>query len=497
MDIILMRFFVLFVVVAALSQFGTSSSKCLEKNNFLGQLARASPIPVAIYDTPNIPRPEEQRQCGSEWVGHGTCCNTRDLLFYFQMEKKLIDLDFLKKRESILKMHSALFNISKTDNIPQEAKYLLSKTLLEIRDIYTRCQNAYLSIRGPALCSVCSGRSEIFFNDVKDKLLIDLATCKSVISSCQPAFETHQSILNSFDKVVEGLAKNMASQNVVQATYLMESRDQASTYAPPKHLLEAFDFIRTRKTEKEQENGMMIACSMLVDIVKKPFTRVIGRDTYRIEQLVLLDYKLSTSFPEAYKLKEKYLHDIELLNQQETQEILKEADERQTNSSLSQNNSRIQISQKFETLRILREKSYLSDLEVLKNKTKDLKKFFDDWEKRTSDQSEDVREIERKQRVEEFRKNILNFKAKAIEAKNTKLASGIKREDLRKIVIATPWSRNLNFASLSTISETADSMILLKVADNEIIDTALQNPMAFVVDRHSKYQAANMSLVFP
>lgn len=50
------------------------------------------------------------------------------------------------------------------------------------------CWNYMKAVRGSALCSICSGRSEIFFKD--DKALISMDTCLQAVNSCEGFFMT-------------------------------------------------------------------------------------------------------------------------------------------------------------------------------------------------------------------------------------------------------------------------------------------------------------------
>lgn len=289
-----------------LASSGICSSNCFGKNKFLDQLAKSNTIPVEIFGTPTTAGLEETNQCGSEWKDHGVCCNPDDLFLYFRHEERMIWNEYQKKRDSIGEIVQRLEKLLHGKSKPPIANYLIRRGFKRLQNEYSKCQEALLHIRGPALCSVCSGRSETFFNSKKDKLLIDKDTCKTAIAACQPAFDLHHVISQNMSQVIDEVIAVVDVKDLEDLSLMMLERNKSLMYTPPKHLISAFSAIKEANTTKNQDQALVSACSLLVDIVKKPYTLVRGASSKFHLDVVQNDYHLKKNFSEAFKLKRTF-----------------------------------------------------------------------------------------------------------------------------------------------------------------------------------------------
>ncbi len=67
-----------------------------------------------------------------------------------------------------------------------------------------------INLRRNALCSVCSGRSEVYFQD--DKLIIDRATCSLITSKCLPFFELVVKFFTGIEKIVDKVMNHYSEE---------------------------------------------------------------------------------------------------------------------------------------------------------------------------------------------------------------------------------------------------------------------------------------------
>lgn len=475
-----MKNLLLFVCLLTFAGLGICSSLCLEKNKFLSQLASASPIPVEIYSTPNSTAPESSSHCGSEWKDHGTCCNPNDLLYFFNHEIKMIENDFHQKRQRMIRTQDLIEKLNPTSENSLKKDSLFNDTMKEKYFGYNKCEKALLSIRGPALCSVCSGRSEIFFNDKKDKLLIDLASCKNVIETCKPAFETHHYMIQMLDGATKQSSASNSQDKANLLSQIGKLRAEMMELAPPQHLMDAFKKISFRDTNKEELDRKSIeACSLLIDIMKKPIAK--DNTWYVVDQEfeMAMDLQLSKKFPTAFKLKVEFDNDAkDLLKQRHNKVLLARAKKPKNLLELEK-----AYASEWENAMFLREKKLVADFKVLMSQDAKLylimRRFIHGLEEK------------HKSIIKRSKNNVLNGASRHVIFNTTSLNT------TKPIKITLPGSRSLGIFPSGLGLELADSMILLKVPEEEILDTLAENPTAFVVGQGAIYQPANLSLAFP
>lgn len=503
----------IFLIEAVFMAVSSISSTCPDKNSFLNQLANSKPIPVVIYPSPDSNVLDGISQCDPEWRNFGTCCDPDDLLLYFRQERKFIEQEYDMKVKSVVEMVGSLQKIFENKQKSKFVSFLLGNGSSTLVKDYEKCKNGLLSIRGPALCSVCSGRSELFFNNKKDKLLIDMDTCKKAISACEPAFDAHSSIVNNMGQAIEDSIAVTTDKKFLFIIDLMNSRGNSLKYSPPQHLIEAFQTIKNSSSQKLKDQASMAACSMLVDVVKKPFTRVEGAFAQVIDNINMRDYLFKQKFKTAvFRLKKAFEANMAVLTQQES--LKAQLLEEKFNAILASPNrpqnltkfyhekylEKTQITQYFEGLKTEERKRYRERLNEYNITQKDITIFELGLVFSTINIASKFNSIDQSEALSQNRSHLEFIISNAERLKNLVLAEYIKAnaESFGFIRISTPASRSLFSSSdVTELLKNSDSQVLLKVDPQFLRQTELDNPLAFVVDRGSEYRPANLTLAFP
>ena len=249
-----------------------TANSCLQKNPFIKSLAAPGLTHVEIFAQPKTGR---FMYCSSEWRPHGSCCNSEDLViasnfddFVIRKNKEVI---FYKVYhiENILKM--ALDYSLSTHWLGENKKFVREViaiiNLESFRKHTDRCWNHMSKIRNSALCSTCSGRSELFFS--KDKILISADACRDIVDSCQPYFahlEQIYSLIKSKRTPFEKMVLELNPYSTIKS-----SIDLFFQISPPAQLWEAFaEYVKHRGDEQRAGLHSAKVCSMIANIKKLP-----------------------------------------------------------------------------------------------------------------------------------------------------------------------------------------------------------------------------------
>lgn len=159
-------------------------------------------------------------------------------------------------------------NVSKAINKSEEFK--------DFGNHSSRCWSQMEKIRQSALCSICSGRSQIFFKS--SKALISEATCLKTVYECKRFFFA----LNGLAQLLEESEASAAEDLTAEESDAAELQEALAAYRPPAALLAAFaEFERLRSTP-----AAVAVCEMVVNIRKPPYILVMnGRGLQRFEVL--------------------------------------------------------------------------------------------------------------------------------------------------------------------------------------------------------------------
>lgn len=458
-----MRILTFLVVVGSLILTAKCTSSCLVKNQFLGQLADSSPVPVLIYSTPNQSGLEGVPQCGSEWKTYGTCCDREDLYLYFIHEAKMIEADYQAKITSFIRIIHGFYSIIKTNTGPLVEYFNLFGDSGRFQRKLSKCKESLLEIRGNALCSVCSGRSDLFFNSKKNRLLLDLPTCKRALDACEPAFYLHDTVVKKLKDIINNLIAVTIPSRLYNIMGMMEAVDLTIKYAPPKYLIDAFERLKLSDSEKEIDEASVSACSLLIDILKKPFSLYRGAFAKRVVDESLYWYEMKKRFPSAFQLWRNYQDELALLEQQRklknkaiVEELEQKLDEieREKISSGAKNvksyylkesyNTKIrEVDREFSLLNVGKTQIYKISFDRLRAQNPELANFSYQKSKEIDSKSKTNLQSEKDQKHLEYLRNIEYVKMVAQKTNNHALVDEIDKT-IARLGVQTSSSRSLD-----------------------------------------------------
>lgn len=305
------------------------------------------------------------------------------------------------------------------------------------------CWNYMKVVRGSALCSICSGRSEVFFKE--NKALISLDTCLKAVGSCEGFFLT----LVDLAKALEAYNQNKPSGITKEEKERMNQLQiDLKKFHPPQTLVKSFQHYNKIKEKPDQaKNEAIRICSMIMNIRKAPFILVMNREG--VSRVMAI-------------IKKK----LELAKSKETEEINRTTEERLKN---------------LENFRI---KNNLTetDASIIEKKAKILK--F---------QHEKLRRLDQ---VLKKRKSNLNRKVKTLQ-------NNWNKKNQRKLLSISEALTNLEDHDESSpdpseendpFYPTLDSQVF--ISDTLVFD-ALNDASLSVVVHGSDLHPMNMSLKFP
>jgi hypothetical protein len=254
-----------------------SSLKCERKNAFLPDMATSKPLGVKILDRPVK---TDLHHCHHEWTAHGTCCDQHDLLAYYRLEGIMMDHSEVNLVKAFEEMRKAIEKTTDTLVITPEkssATANASQHLKEYKGINSfanfaqdskRCWSSMKKVRGSALCSICSGRSEHYF--LKEKILVTKEVCGTVVEDCEMFFLKLWKIIKKFPEVVDSYRKIQRFREELEDVEIMKK--DLDLYSPPRELLDAFAEYEEMKRQKYSASTMAARiCSMILNIRKKPY----------------------------------------------------------------------------------------------------------------------------------------------------------------------------------------------------------------------------------
>lgn len=153
-----MRIAILALLLAlSVSAVIESSQTCLTKNGFLGQMKTDHPHNVTIFEQVQS---GPFQSCRSEWNVHGSCCKASDLIRMNEFETEVINSNN-KKLIEVVKLFRKLILVRKGFNHEEKVK---AKTIyVEFKVATEKCWSYMKKLRSSSFCSICSGRSEIYF----------------------------------------------------------------------------------------------------------------------------------------------------------------------------------------------------------------------------------------------------------------------------------------------------------------------------------------------
>lgn len=213
----------------ALNSTASVELTCLPGNAYLKSLVDSRFID--LYELPNM----DTGKCVGEWSVYGGCCSVESLAKLVQTRDKeymvrseALDTELMAIQDMATKA-AEKYNKTKfieygnflrfsvqdvaTTRMFFEASFIdftnwiqqLSKILIEIKTSHQRCNKKFDQLRSASYCSMCSARSQIFFD--QNRLLINERDCRDAIGSCDAFWNSLILIDSGFTKFERFLAE--------------------------------------------------------------------------------------------------------------------------------------------------------------------------------------------------------------------------------------------------------------------------------------------------
>jgi hypothetical protein len=145
----------------------------------------------------------------------------------------------------------------------------------------TTCWTNTEKIRGSSLCSICSGRSNVFFNS-NGKFNVDLNTCKASIDSCGNFYKSVRTILIILEELLPQIVKYGLSK--LLGTELAGLHTNFKLLMPPSNLITS---ISTYQSSKSTSAATSV-CSQILSVRKQTYIQLLKQELSKTSSTRLL-----------------------------------------------------------------------------------------------------------------------------------------------------------------------------------------------------------------
>ena len=368
----------------------STPTKCRNKNPFLQSIKKPRRGTGPIFEVPEI---SNRSVCGTEWKEHGTCCeyswlkkyakddrgNTTVYVKNLQKEVELSVLSLTIFRLQIVQMKEelrstgslgAFKNLSATDQNShvqylQKWDTMLSSLIRKVDKLegnfekqQLTCGKEIAKIRSNSLCSVCSGRSEIFFVSqkilpkiqngtkkrsrkrpfYKKKAVIHPDTCKHFVSKCFDSWVSLTNILSTIKSVENFVGKIKAQYNLTHSyLYSGPLLNKITDWINNAGIKSQVNKCKNRFDGCDTET-LANLCESTLSLHKPTYLK--STITYLIKSRKILNVK-------DVKLQNKIVHRLEQLHKQFPQNKLVEVYLRSSQLMLRIYNNSVEVEQKW------------------------------------------------------------------------------------------------------------------------------------------------------
>ena len=243
--------------------------------------------------------------CGEEWRTYGSCCeiakaidgvksdaseiNKAKELFIKQFNEFIpVAVQFLEsiqrlalvsksgmssKEKDIVKGAKAFMEV---ENVPRLISRFRMMNSLTERSIYKQqmdqCWNYNNQLRSSAVCSYCSSRGDVFFNDMEDKGVAHSMYCDNIVNNC---FEAHKKtiyIIKAWKKLISHDDWKKSDVEINLGDMTKNFIDQYSKFNEDSIADDINDdFINAETVKKLTSDERARFCQEFVKLAYKPF----------------------------------------------------------------------------------------------------------------------------------------------------------------------------------------------------------------------------------
>ena len=244
---------------------------CLNKNPFIRSLSAQGIFSVEVYSKPRFTK---FAHCQDEWDLHGSCCNQDDLLMAYRADDALIS-ETVKHFDSLYDSLNESVTGGLEQPLDEQDKAALRgiQALIQttnFSNITDTCWDFMKNVRGSALCSTCSGRSQLYFSE--DKILVSPRTCQKAADSCEAFFDSLHRFYEAAGAVIK--MHDDARYERFRAAFRTEQlKVLVTAFALPTELVQAFRDYSAIECEKVLQKKVKAAeiCSMMLNVNKAPY----------------------------------------------------------------------------------------------------------------------------------------------------------------------------------------------------------------------------------
>lgn len=528
-----MKAFIGFLLLAIVCT-SVRTNSCMAMNPFLASLATSDSVKVQIYDQPRKDIPIDH--CQAEWEKYGACCDQDDLILSNYLESRLIDLnvEFLAKvvKDKAAALSSILIQTKSyfANHAPQSTKdkfkeIINSSHVVNFQENSKKCWDFMKAQRSSAICSICSGRSSIYFN--QGKILVSQHTCLGAASKCHDFFLSLRAIDKSFADIKPLLLEQNLEEMYIEITFFLILLDASG---PPDELVKAFeeytnarrslrrtsDYLKRANALEELKKAEATTCSMILNIRKTPF--IMSMNPGKVKEIGdVVVKKLKLKYSNILDSLTKRLEGLEKTQADDIKKVIKlTVSLSERIEKVTEVNNKAEIKKKMMNRRILKITNEING--VVQDQAKKTKEAAIRWEVYLADTMKKIKEDVSLQFTEKREEEKAKIEGSGVEVNkeepiNTKIPQpNINNEEARELknteneilkaakVDTTPTndprllklslSRHLQFSS-SDLSFNSDSRMYMPL---EIKDL----PSSSVVEYHSSCTMPFMSdLEFP
>jgi hypothetical protein len=267
---------------------------------------------VEIFKNPE----KSTKSCAWEWGRFGTCCELESLKKYNIEDQKDISKAVNTTNKMLTKyatymygmLYASKYHFTSEIKLKSKKSTLVAKAFRNSRmwklksavrtilnkPIFERnseqCWKEMSRIRANALCSVCSGRSSVFFSE--DKILIHRNTCSRLLNSCAATFSTFVKFFVGMEEMTLRLREEIKSpKEVSDFIHLLEKIERVTKSIRKHHIqvliLSYLGLTTSRLLPLAKAAVASKLCSQLISIKEEPFIKQLSDllDDYQLEIL--------------------------------------------------------------------------------------------------------------------------------------------------------------------------------------------------------------------
>lgn len=298
----------MFLVVGSMLMLGVQASlACLNKNPLMTSLQKKG-VQIFASATASL-----HPTCQQEWSVHKSCCDHTSIKNLAQQETNSLmqvvkrvrdelkdataqlvqaqkDFGDIQEASNKLNLAAANYNITRFN---QDVQYLLnphSKLALN----QDACMNRTAALRTNSLCSICSGRSQVFFSS--GKALMSLTDCEMTINICKIPWKAMIKLVESMAMAEELMNKIKAKFPEITMTISMENVRKLEAWLDAHRIKQELNDCHFSQHQTCPIKSAKVICENLISLQKPTFfeeaVNAVAADVPKIKNFKLISQQV-------------------------------------------------------------------------------------------------------------------------------------------------------------------------------------------------------------